>query len=399
MNRCSIWRRAASASIAPNLIGADEFPYKTVNGLEYDSGSYTAVMDKALATADYAGFRKRQEEARRQGRYLGLGIGNYVEMTTFGTRFLAPMGVEHGAYEGASVRFDPNGGVELCVGTFSHGQGHHTTYAQMVADEVGCDVNDIRFVQGDTQGTAYGWGTWGSRSVVSGGGAVISAARQVREKMLRIAAHLLEASAADLEVEPGHIAVRGVPTRFVTVRDVARAAIFSPQKMPPGELPGLEAVAYYDPPPATFSNATHVAEVEVDVKTGDVTVHRFVVVEDCGTLINPKIVAGQIVGGVAAGFGTAMLEHLVYDENGQLVTTSFMDYLAPSASTVPHVELDHIQTPSPWSLHGAKGTGEGGAIGAPAAMASAIADALAQFGAKCTEMPFTPERVWRLANP
>ncbi|MGD9765092.1 MAG: xanthine dehydrogenase family protein molybdopterin-binding subunit [Candidatus Binatia bacterium] len=382
-----------------NMIKPNEFPYKTVNGLEYDSGSSSDAMDKALGMADYAGFRKRQEEARRQGRYLGIGIGNYVEMTTFGTRFLGPMGVSHGAYEGASVRFDPNGGVELCVGTHSHGQGHHTTYAQLVADQIGVDLKDIRFVQGDTQGTAYGWGTWGSRSVVSGGGAVLGAAKQVREKMLRIAAHLLEASPADLEVEPGRINVRGVPGRHVTVRDVARAAVFSPQKLPPGELPGLEAVAYYDPPPVVFSNATHVAEVEVDIDTGDVAVRRFVVVEDCGTLINPTIVAGQVIGGVAAGIGTCMLEHLIYDDNGQLLTTSFMDYLPPSSSTVPHVDLAHIETPSPVSAHGAKGTGEGGAIGAPAAIASAIADALAPFGAKALEMPFTPERVWRLAHP
>ena len=175
--------------------------------------------------------------------------------------------------------------------------------------------------------------------------------------------------------------------------------MFSPQKLPPEEAPGLEAVSYYDPPPVVFSNATHIVEVEVDVDTGNVTLGRFVVVEDCGTLINPTIVAGQVVGGVAAGVGTAMLEHLVYDENGQLLTTSFMDYLSPSASTVSAVELAHIETPSPLSVHGAKGTGEGGAIGAPAVIASAIADALTPFGAKATEMPFTPERVWRLANP
>ena len=211
----------------------------------------------------------------------------------------------------------------------------------------------------------------------------------MREKTLRIAAHFLEVTDAYLEIEPGRINVRGVPGRFVTVRDVARAAVFSPQKLPPEEPPGLEAVSYYDPPPVVFSNATHIVEVEVDVDTGNVTLGRFVVVEDCGMLINPTIVAGQVVGGVAAGVGTAMLEHLVYDENGQLLTTSFMDYLSPSASTVPAIELAHIETPSPLSVHGAKGTGEGGAI----------ADALAPFGAKATEMPFTPERVWRLANP
>ncbi|HZP41993.1 MAG TPA: xanthine dehydrogenase family protein molybdopterin-binding subunit [Candidatus Binatia bacterium] len=382
-----------------NMIRPDEFPYTTVNGLEYDSGSSSDAMDKALAMADYRGFRARQAAARRQGRYLGIGIGNYIEMTTFGSRFLAPMGVEHGAYEAASVRFNPNGGVELCVGTHSHGQGHHTTYAQMVADQIGVDPADVRFLQGDTQGTPYGWGTWGSRSVVSGGGAVIGAARKVREKILRVAAHLLEVSPGDLDIVDGQVRVRGVPGRAVSVREVARAAVFAPWKLPPGEDPGLEAVQYYDPPPVVYSNATHVAEVEVDVESGAIAIRRFVVVEDCGTVINPTIVAGQVVGGVAAGIGTALLEHLVYDESGQLVTTSFMDYLTPTAAVVPPVELDHIETPSPLSVIGMKGTGEGGAIGAPAALAAAVADALAPFGAKVTSLPLAPERVWRLAHP
>ncbi|MGE0521370.1 MAG: xanthine dehydrogenase family protein molybdopterin-binding subunit [Candidatus Binatia bacterium] len=380
-----------------NMIRPHEFPYVSATGLHYDSGSSTDALEHGLRAIDYEGFRRRQAEARAQGRYLGLGIATYIEMTTYGTGHLTRNGIDLSTYESANVRVDPNGGVVLSVGTLSHGQGHHTTYAQMLADELGVRVEDVSFVQGDTKATPYGWGTWGSRSTVAGGGAVINAARQVKEKMLRVAAQLLEASPADMELLPGKVQVKGVPAKSMSIRDVARASVFSAGRLDPQEAPGLEATYYYTPPPLTFANATHFAEVEVDVETGRVTIGRYVVIEDCGKIVNPMIVDGQVVGGVAQGIGTAMLEHLQYDEHGQLLTTTFMDYLPPTAADVPDVEVGHIETPSPLTVAGVKGMGEGGAIGSPAAIVNAIADALAPFGATVTQLPLTPEKVWRLA--
>lgn len=381
-----------------NMIRPDEFPYTSVTGLPYDSGSSTDALDKALEMISYDGFRQKQRQARKDGRYLGIGICTYIEMTTFGTRYWAPLGIEHSAYESATVRMDPQGGVALAVGTLSHGQGHATTYAQMLADELGVALEDVRLVQGDTESTPHGWGTWGSRSAVAGGGAVMGAARKVREKMARIAAHLLEVSPDDLELADGHWRVAGVPGRAVSVREVARAAVFSAWKLPEGESPGLEATHYYDPPAVTFTNATHIATVEVDVETGTVEILRYVVAEDCGNMINPRIVEAQVVGGVAQGIGMALYEHLRYDDHGALLTTSLMDYLVPSATDVPHCEVGHLETPSPLTELGVKGMGEGGTIGSPGALANAVADALSQFGVTVTDLPLTPERVWSLVH-
>ncbi|HZP41791.1 MAG TPA: xanthine dehydrogenase family protein molybdopterin-binding subunit [Candidatus Binatia bacterium] len=379
-----------------NMIRPEEFPYRAANGSEYDSGSTTEALADALSAIDYDGFRRRQREARAAGRHLGIGIATYVEPTTWGTQNLHAGGVDISSYESANVRMDPNGGVVVSVGTLSHGQGHFTTYAQMVADQLGVRVEDVKVVQGDTQATPYGWGTWGSRSMVAGGGAVVKAAGRLREKMLRIAAHLLEVSPTDLEVVPGKVQVKGVPTKCMTPRDVARTAIFSTWDLPKEESFGLEATEYYDPPPLTWTNATHVVEVEVDVDTGLVRIARYVVVEDCGTMINPMIIEGQVVGAIAQGIGMALYEHLVYDDAGQLLTTSLMDYLAPTACDVPRVEIGHRETPSPLTVNGVKGVGEGGTIGAPAAIANAVADALAPWNVKVTELPLSPERVFRL---
>ncbi|RIL08008.1 MAG: carbon monoxide dehydrogenase [Proteobacteria bacterium] len=381
-----------------NLIAPSEFPYDSITGLHYDSSSSSDALEKGLAAIDYDGFRARQRAAREQGRLLGIGICTYIEMTTFGTHYWAPLGIEHSAYESATVRFDAQGGVTLSVGTFSHGQGHHTTYAQMLADELGIAIEDVRFEQGDTSATAYGWGTWGSRSVVAGGGAVVGAARKVRDKMMRIASHVLEVAPEDLEIAPGKIVVKGAPQRSLAVREIARIAVYSSWRLPPGEDPGLEATQYYDPPPVTFANATHIAEVEIDPGTGRVEIPRYLVVEDCGVMINPRIVEAQVVGGIAQGLGNALYEHHLYDENGQLLTTSLMDYLVPTAADVPDVRVEHIETPTPLTVNGVKGMGEGGSIGAPAAVLNAVADALAPFGASVRELPLHPERVWRLIH-
>jgi carbon-monoxide dehydrogenase large subunit len=382
-----------------NMIAPEEFPYVSATGLQYDSSSSTHALQKAAEMVGYQDFRERQRAELAQGRYLGLGIATYIEMTTFGTRYWAPLGIQHCAYDSATVRMDPGGGVLLSVGTFSHGQGHHTVYAQLVADELGVKVEDVNFVQGDTQATPYGWGTWGSRSIVAGGGAVVNASRKVKDKMLRIAGHFLEVSPGDLEVVPGEVRVKGVPSKSIAIKDLARAAVFSAWKLPASEEPGLEATHYYDPPPLTFANATHIAEVDVDIETGKVRLMRYVVVEDCGKVVNPMIVDAQVTGGVAQGIGSALYEHLQYDENGQLLTTSFMDYLVPTATEVPRLEIGHMETLTPLTVLGVKGMGEGGAIAPPAAIANAVADALAPFGAKVTELPLDPERVWKLAHP
>ena len=378
-----------------NMIRPEEFPYTIVTGETLDSGSSTAALDQALAAVNYDGFRGRQTEARRQGRLLGIGIASFVEATTFGTAWWNRIGIQHSAFESASVKMEPDGGVTVTAGTHSHGQGHATVYAQLVADELGVEVADVNYIQGDTAATTYGWGTWGSRSAVAGGGAVVGAARKVREKMFRIAAHLLEVSPEDLELERGRFEVKGVPSKAVPVKDVAKAAVFSAWQLPAGEAPGLEASHYWDPP-VPFANATHIAEVEVDGDTGQVKLRRYLVVEDCGKMINPRLVEAQVVGGVVQGIGTALFEDLPFDESGQPLATSLMDYLVPTAADVPDFEVKHLETLSPLTPLGIKGMGEGGTTGAPSAIANAIADALG--GATITRLPLTPEDVRKLAH-
>jgi carbon-monoxide dehydrogenase large subunit len=296
------------------------------------------------------------------------------------------------AYESALIRMDPGGKVVVMTGTHSHGQAHETVFAQIAADELGVAFEDVKVVLGDTAVTPYGWGTWGSRAAVTGGGAVILAARKLRAKLARLAAHRLEVSPADIEIRNGVASVRGRPARSVRVSEIARATLFTEaSRVPQGEDPGLEASHYFEPPPVTFPNATHVAVVDVDPETGGVEIVRYVVVEDCGKMINPMVVDGQIHGGVAQGIGGALLEHLVYDEGGQLSTVTLMDYLVPSAADVPVIEIGHIETPSPLVPGGFKGAGEGGAIAPPAALANAVSDALG--GEAVTRLPLSPEYV------
>ena len=376
-----------------NLIRPEEFPYTTVTGLAYDSSSSTEALRLAVEKFGYEDFRRRQQEARARGKYLGVGISTYIEMTTFGSKFMNAAGIEHHWYEAANVRMDPNGGVTVSVGTLSHGQGHQTAFAQLVADELGVRVEDVKLLQGDTQTAPYGGGTGGSRSAVAGGGAVIQASRKIREKLLKIAGHKLEVSPEDLELGDRVVSVKGYPSRSVSVKEIARIAVLDTVHLPEGIDPGLDATHLYDPP-TPFANATHIAEVEVDPETGKTEVLRYLVLEDCGKMINPMIVEGQISGGVAQGLGTALYEHLIYDDGGQLQTGSLMDYLMPGSTDVPSIEFGHMETLSPWSVAGIKGMGEGGAIAPPGAIANAIADALSPFGVKLTELPLSPPRVW-----
>jgi len=379
-----------------NIMCRDDFPYVAATGLEYDSASPRESLDMALEMLDYKKFRKEQAEARKQGRYLGIGFSAMIEMTTFGFEYWRRIGWRSvSGYDSAHIRVDPNGGVTLTVGTHCHGQGHYTVYAQLIADGIGCDIKDVTVIQGDTAMTPYGWGTWGSRSAVAGGGAIIKAAEKIRAKMFRVAANLMEVSPQDVELKDGRIQVKGVPGRSMSVPEVAKAAVYHAD-VPDNDEPGLEASHYYKAP-TPYANATHAAIVEVDRDTGAVKIKRYVVVEDCGRMINPLIVEGQIAGGVAQGIGNAMLEHLRYDENGQILTTSLMDYLLPSSTDVPSIEYGHLETPCPISEGGIKGMGEGGAVAPPPALANAICDALSPFGWKpITRLPMTPEVVLSL---
>ncbi len=379
-----------------NIMSSSDFPCKSATGLDYDSASPRESLDMAVKMIDYARFRKEQAEALKKGKYLGIGFSSMIEMTTFGFDYWKNIGFKSvSGYDSAHLRVDPNGGVTLTVGTHSHGQGHATVYAQLIADGLGCKVEDVTFVQGDTAMTPYGWGTWGSRSAVAGGGAVINATSKIREKMVRVAANLMEVSPRDIEVKDGKISVKGVPGKSMTLRDVAQAAVYTAD-VSADEEPGLEASNYYKAP-TPYANATHVAVVEVDPPTGFVKIVRYLVVEDCGRMINPMIVEGQIAGGVAQGIGLAMYEHLRYDESGQILTTSLMDYLIPTAADVPPLEFGHIETPCPISVGGIKGMGEGGAVAPPPAIANAICDALSSFGWKTIDtLPMSPEVVHAL---
>ena len=382
-----------------NLIRPDELPYRSPSGVVWDSGSFVESLERARDAAGYEHVRAEQERARRAGRYVGVGVACYVELTGVGSAIPASPGaaISTGT-EGATVRVDPGGTVTASFGLACHGQGHETTLAQVVAEELGARLEDVRVVSGDTAAGPVGTGTYASRSAVIGGGAAILAARALREKALAIAAHLLEVSADDLTLGDGRATVRGTPHRGLTLREIAGAAYAGAKRLPKGMEPGLEATRFYDPYFGTASNATHIAVVEVDPETCAVIVRRFVVVEDCGRIINPLIVEGQAIGGVAQGVGAALLEEVVYADDGQLLTGSLMDYLVPTAAELPAVEVVHLEHPSPTTLGGFKGVGEGGTIGAPAAVANAIADALQPFGMELSELPATPDRLFRLLS-
>jgi len=376
-----------------NLISADEFPYESPTGVVYDPGSYIESLEECAGALDFLAWKERQEEARREGRLIGLGFSCFAERTGYGTRAFAlrKMGITPGL-DNAHVRMDPSGNVAVAVGTCGHGQGHQTTLAQIAADELGIEPGDVVVRQGDTETTPYGWGTFASRSLVIGGGATKKAAALLAERIKEVASHLLEAAPGDLEIEDGKVSVSGSPDRYVEVPAVARAVYLEAQRLPEGEAGSLEASAGFDPP-GTFSNATHGAVVEIDPETGDVRIDRYVVAEDCGVMINPMIVEGQVRGGVAQGIAAALYEQLIYDAEGQLLTSTLMDYLVPTAMEIPHVEILHLETPCEYTETGAKGVGEGGTMGAPAAVASAVADALSHLDVEIDQLPITPDRL------
>jgi len=366
-----------------NLIGEDQFPYQAAAGREYDSGDYERTLDVALDHVDYEAFRERQREAREEGRYLGIGLSCYIEAC----------GVGPGLFESGSVEFKSSGEVVVKAGTHSHGQGHRTSYAQIVADRLGVPYEDVEVVEGDTEAVAEGRGTYGSRSAPVGGSAVVDSAEKVREKARRIAAHRLESAPEDVEFEDGEFHVAGAPDRSISIREIAGVA-YSRDELPEDVDPGLEATSYYDPPNFVFPFGTHVAVVEVDPDSGETEFERYVAVDDVGNQINPKIVEGQIHGGIAQGLGQALYEGTEYDDNGTLVTGSLQDYAVPKAHHIPEMETDSTVTPCPHNPLGVKGVGEAGTIAAPPAVVNAVADALEPFGVDHVGMPLTAERVW-----
>jgi len=368
-----------------NLLRQDELPYANPNGMPYDHISPSETFEQALAMLDYEAFRREQREALAKGRYLGVGTCTYVEPTT------SAMG--HYATEGATIRIEPSGMINVYVAGGSTGNSLETTVVQLTADALGADLEHIATIQGDTAVTPFGGGTGGSRSGSMIAGAVGEAAGILREKLVTLAAHRLEAAEADIELEGGRASVRGSPAVGVTFAELARVAYYEPHALPEGMSAGLEASARYTTrSPVLWANATHVCTCEVDVETGKVTLLRYIVSEDCGPMINPNVVEGQIAGGTVQGIGGALLEHLVYDADGNPLATTFLDYLLPTATDVPMIEIGHVETPAP-GPGGYKGVGEGGAIGAPPAVVNAVADALAPLGVTITELPVTPSAI------
>jgi len=380
-----------------NFVPREAYPFVSASGMTYDSGDYPKALEQALALAGYDALRREQQAARAAGRLLGVGVACYTEYTGMGSAVFRRRGMHDvRGVESATVTMDPDGGVRCATSFPSQGQGHATTIAQVVADRLGVALERVRLVPADTAVVPPGSGTFGSRGAVSIGGTIAVAADRVRARLQALAAHLLEAAAADVVVEDERAHVRGFPERAVALAELARLAYSPPRGGLPAELePGLSATVSFDPPGPTFSGAVHVALVEVDRATGRVSVRRYVVVEDCGPVVNPTIVEGQIHGAVAQGLGEALLESIVYDGDGQLLTATLMDYALPKAGDVPSFEIGHLETPSPLMPGGVKGMGEGGTIGAPAALANAVADAVRPLGVRVTGLPVRAEDLAR----
>ncbi|HEY2392541.1 MAG TPA: xanthine dehydrogenase family protein molybdopterin-binding subunit [Candidatus Angelobacter sp.] len=400
-----------------NFPQPDEFPFKTQTGLFYDSGNYQAALDKAMKMADYAKLREEQKKARKEGRLMGIGISTYVEICALGPSSAMPAG----GWESATVRIEPTGKVTILTGASPHGQGEETSFAQIAADELGVSVDDSTVIHGDTAIVQYGIGTFGSRGLAVGGVAVYMALQKLKAKAAKIAAHMLQCEEATFingkfcasggksggEVSAPVVPVAEAPGgalpephpsgKTVTIQEVALAAHLA-KSLPEDMEPGLSATSFYEPKNFTFPFGTHIAVVEIDRETGEVNFQRYIAVDDCGKQINPMLVAGQLHGGIAQSMGQALYEQIVYDENGQLITGTLMDYALPKAIMIPHLELDHTVTPSPVNPLGAKGVGEAGTIGATPAIVSAVVDALSQFGIRHIDMPAKPETIWQIIN-
>ncbi|MFN2499102.1 MAG: xanthine dehydrogenase family protein molybdopterin-binding subunit [Pyrinomonadaceae bacterium] len=405
-----------------NFPAADEFPFHTATGLDYDSGDYEAALDKAQGMVDYAKLRDEQRKGRESGRLIGIGVSTYVEICALGPSAAMPAG----GWESATVRIEPTGKVTVLTGASPHGQGQETSFAQIAADELGVDLNDVTVIHGDTGIVQYGIGTFGSRATAVGGTAVLIAIQKLKEKANKIAAHMLKVDAGSLAFESGRYSLQEARAAAVmgesepvvpvgeapagalpepetegksslTIQDVALAAHLA-KELPPDTEPGLSATYFFEPKNFTFPFGTHIVVVEIERETGDIKFLRYVAVDDCGKVINPMLVDGQLHGGIVQSLGQALYEEVVYDEQGQLVTGTLMDYAVPRATQIPWMELDRTETPSPVNPLGVKGVGEAGTIGATPAIVGAIVDALAPFGVRHLDMPVKPETVWKIVN-
>ena len=377
-----------------NFIPKEKFPYETPVALLYDSGNYAGALDKALDIFDYDAFRKEQQAARKQGRWLGVGFSTYLEACGLAPSQVAgALGAQAGLYESATVRVHPTGKVTVFTGSHSHGQGHETTFAQVAADELQVPIEDVEIVHGDTGQVPFGMGSYGSRSAPVGTAAVYMGAQKIKDKAKKIAAHLLEANEKDVVYEGGKFFVKGTPDRSKSFFDVSLMAYLA-HNLPKGLEPGLEAISFFDPGNFVFPFGTHICTVEVSRQTGQVKVLRYVAVDDLGRVINPMIVDGMVHGGILQGVSQALMEHAEYDDSGQLVTGSLMNYAIPKADDFLAVELARTETPTPVNPLGVKGAGETGTIASTAAVANAVMDALAPFGIEHIDMPLTPGRIW-----
>ncbi len=378
-----------------NFVQPDNFPFQTQVALAYDSGNYEGTLDLALKHIDYANFRVEQAEARKNGRYLGLGLSSYIEACGLApSAVVGSLGAQAGQWESAVVRVHATGKVTVYSGSSGHGQGHKTTFAQIASAELGIPYEDIDVMEGDTGAMPHGWGTYGSRSAAVGGSAIVMGARKVVDKARTIAAHLLEAAEEDLVFEKGKFHVKGSPDQFKSIQDVSLQAYLA-HNLPKGLEPALEATAFYDPSNFVYPFGTHIAIVEIDPATGQVDLKRYLAVDDVGNVINPMVVDGQIHGGIAQGVGQALYETAVYDSGGNLLSGSMLDYAVPKAHFLPSFETDRTVTPCPHNPLGVKGVGEAGSIASPAAVINAVVDALSPFGVTHIDMPATPEKVWR----
>ena len=373
-----------------NFIQPDQFPYKSATGFEYDSGQYEKALRLALDKVGYEELRKEQAEKRKKGELMGIGIASFTEVVGAGPgKHYDIAGLR--MFDSAELRVHPTGKAILKLGVKSQGQGHETTFAQIVAEELGIPAADVEVQEGDTDNTPYGLGTYASRSTPVGGAATAMVSRKLRDKAKKIAAHLLEASEADIEFDHGKFFVRGSPSKSKTIQDVAFAAYTN---LPDGMEAGLEGVTYYDPPNMTFPFGTYLVVVDIDRGTGQVKVRRMVAVDDCGVRINPMIVEGQIHGGLAEGFGIAFMELITFDEEGNCLGSNFTDYLLPTSWETPKFETYETVTPSPHHPIGAKGVGESATVGSPAAFVNAVIDAVGHLGIKNIDMPVTSDKVW-----
>ena len=375
-----------------NFIEKEQFPYKSVLGWEYDSGDYHAALQKAMDIIGYDDLRREQLEKRARGEFMGIGISSFTEIVGAGpSKDFDILGIK--MFDSAEIRVHPTGKAIARFGTKSQGQGHETTYAQIVAQELGIPMAHVQVEEGDTDTAPYGLGTYASRSTPTSGAAAAMAARKIRDKARKIAAYLMEVAEEDLEWEPGKFTVKGNPEAFKTIQEIAFAAYTN---HPQGMEAGLEATHYYDPPNLTYPFGSYICVVDIDAGTGQVHVRRFVAVDDCGNIINPMIVDGQIHGGLSMGLAPALYEEISYDEAGNCLGGSFIDYLVPTAVETPNWETDKTITPSPHHPFGAKGVGESATVGAPPAIANAVVDALWHLGVRHIDIPMTPSKVWKV---